>query len=87
MKHVINNILTVVLLALFAGAIVPPQSAAESTAQSGVTRDIRDREVRRALTFMFNGQVPEALDYLASLEPTCGGEPLYLLIRARVVRE
>ena len=82
-----NRILTTVLagavLWFAVGAGVTPR-AQETPRQ---TRDITDSEIATAMGFAMHSRTDAALSYIDGLEAECGGEPLYMITRGRLLLE
>jgi tetratricopeptide (TPR) repeat protein len=51
------------------------------------SRDLADAEVRRVLDLVFRARVRSTLAWTDSLESECVGQPLFHLMRARLIRE
>jgi tetratricopeptide (TPR) repeat protein len=51
------------------------------------SRDLTDAEVRRLYHMIFNAQIGTAVAWADSMAPTCKGQPMYHLMRARIQRE
>ncbi len=80
----------IVILLIFTSFITlaPPHTVrAETPHLEPARRDLRESEARHALRLLYQGRTESAATFIKGMEPTCGGQPLYLLTRARVTRE
>lgn len=50
-------------------------------------REISAAEAGRVMALIYQGDTPGAIGLIDSLAATCGGEPFYLVVKARVFRE
>lgn len=86
-----NTLLIYGILALALGSAAesaPGKTEAKAGAGSpGIARDLSEREASDVLDMVFRGRPRRALAYLDSLEARSGGEPLYLILRARCYQE
>jgi tetratricopeptide (TPR) repeat protein len=69
--------------AIFAGFY----SAAGGKPTMTATRDLSDAEVRRSMDLVFRAEVRDLLAWTDSLSTECSGEPVYHIVRARLIRE
>jgi tetratricopeptide (TPR) repeat protein len=85
MKRVFFLTLTAVLAcaAIFAGFY----SAAGGKPAMTATRDLSDAEVRSSMDRIFHAQVRDLLAWTDSLRTECSDEPMYHIMRARLIRE
>lgn len=70
-----------------AGVFAGIYTAAGSNQALTATRDLSDAEVRRSLDLVFRAQVRGLLAWTDSLATECRGEPMYHIMRARLIRE
>jgi tetratricopeptide (TPR) repeat protein len=85
MKRAFFLTLTAILAcaAIFAGFY----SAAGGKPTMVATRDLSDAEVRRSMDLIFHAHVRDRLSWTDSLSTECSGEPMYHILRARLIRE
>src|SRR6188474_3593301 len=80
--------LTIVKLILVCALAVLVGHRAEGAGQSlEASRDLTDAEVRQITQKVFDAQIREATAWTDSMAPVCKGEPMYHLMRARLMRE
>jgi tetratricopeptide (TPR) repeat protein len=70
-----------------AGTFVGIYGAAGGKPTPTATRDLSDAEVRRTMDVVFRARVRDQLVWTDSLASECKGEPMYHLMRARLLRE
>src|SRR5688572_5250019 len=85
MKRPFLLILTAVMVT--AGTFVGIYGAAGGKPTPTATRDLSDAEVRRTMDVVFRARVRDQLVWTDSLASECKGEPMYHLMRARLLRE
>ena len=85
MKRALFLTLTAALAcaAIFAGFY----SAAGGNPTMTATRDLSDAEVRRSMDLIFHAEVRNLLTWTDSLSTECSGQPMYHIMRARLIRE
>ena len=70
-----------------AGTFVGIYGAAGGKPTLTASRDLSDAEVRRTMDRVFRAQVRDQLAWTDSLAGECRGEPMFHLMRARLIRE
>ncbi|HXS10711.1 MAG TPA: hypothetical protein VN852_12080, partial [Candidatus Krumholzibacteria bacterium] len=85
MKRAFLLILTalVAMAAIFSGNY----SASGSQPTLVATRDLSEAEVRRGMELVFRAQVRDLLSWTDSLSAECSDQPMYHIMRARLIRE
>ncbi len=88
MKLIINKyIALVVCLGVVLAAVPLRTPAAENPSRENPRCDLSDTEAAKVLDTVFRGRTNRALAYLDSLEARSGGEPFFLIMRARCYQE
>lgn len=71
------------MAAIFSGSY----TASGSSPTMVATRDLSEAEVRRSMDLVFRAQVRDLLAWTDSLSAECSDEPVYHIVRARLLRE
>lgn len=82
-KIVITLLTAIVILS----PLRAPAANGDNPAETAARRDMSQAEARRVYELLFTGLSGSARAFVDSLGAVCEGEPLYLLMRARVARE
>jgi len=84
-------LIVALVVTVLASSISPPAAPSDTSstelALPPSARDLTREEATFAIQLLYDNQLGAATAYLDSLSAICGGEPFYMLTRARVMRE
>lgn len=83
----VHNLTIVRLILVCALAVFVGHRAEGAGPSMTASRDLTDAETRQIIQKVFDAQIREATAWTDSMAPVCKGEPLYHLMRARLMRE